>query len=107
MPAGPSRPSATTVTSTLPLVGCYTNFASGLLEVDATYGTAITDATIGGTRPVMWRTGYTARHAGPEVEVLDREGHVVATTGRHYQIEGAFVGKNPDSFLACGYVLAK
>jgi hypothetical protein len=106
-PLDRSRPPATTVTSTFPQVGCYTNFAMGLLMVDATYGTTITDGSIGGTRPVMWPTGYTGRRAGPEVDVLNREGHVVATTGRRYQIEGAFVGKNPASFLACGYVLPK
>ena len=89
------------------MIGCYTNFATGLLVVDPTYGTAITDESMGETGPVMWPTGYTGRQAGSEVEVIDREGHVVATTGRRYQIEGAWEGKNPDSWLACGYVLPK
>ena len=87
--------------------GCYTNFAVGTLVVDATYGTAITDESIGGTGPVLWPTGYTGRRSGSEVEVVDREGHVVARTGSRYQIEGAFTGDNPRAWLACGYVLPK
>jgi len=89
------------------MVGCYTNFAVGELEVDATYGTAITDESIGGTGPVRWPTGYSGRHSGSEVEVLDRDGQVVARTGNRYQIEGAFVGDGPRAWLACGYVLPK
>lgn len=88
-------------------IGCYTNFAVGTLVVDATYGTAITDESIGGSGPVRWPTGYTGRQSGSDVEVIDAQGHVVARTGNRYQIEGAFTGQNPAFWLACGYVLPK
>ena len=74
-PPVPSRQPTpiTTVTSNLPTVGCYTNFALGLLSVDPQYGTRIADGTIGGgSGPVMWPVGYTARKSGSEVEVLDK-----------------------------------
>ena len=111
--AGCAGPPVTLLTGPNPFAddngttGCYTNFAVGKLVVDATYGTAITDESIGGTGPVLWPTGYTGRRSGSEVEVVDREGHVVARTGNRYQIEGAFTGDNPRAWLACGYVLPK
>jgi hypothetical protein len=40
--------------------------------------------------PVMWPSGYTARRAGSEVEVLDTQGKVIATTGRTYRISRAY-----------------
>jgi hypothetical protein len=87
------------------MVNCYTDFASGQLTVDATYGTAITDQ--GHTAPVMWPPGYTGRRAGSEVEVVDASGSVRAKTGNHYQIEGGYGSQNPRAFVACGYVLSK
>jgi hypothetical protein len=57
--------------------------------------------------PVMWPPGSTARRAGSEVEVLDKQGSVVARTGSRYLIEGGHGGENPRSFVACGYVLAR
>jgi hypothetical protein len=91
--------------------GCYTNSANGPLVTDPVYGTAIQDDT-GGPEPwpvaaVMWPMGYTARHAGSEIEVVNREGLVVAKTGNRYHIEGGYVGGSTPAFLACGYVLAK
>jgi hypothetical protein len=68
---------------------------TGLLVVDPTYGTAIIDngqhSLVGlGNEPltVAWRPGFTARRSGSEVEVLDPQGNVVATTGRSYTIDG-------------------
>ena len=87
------------------MVGCYTNFAQGQLVVDAAYGTAIVEN--GRATPVMWPVGSTARQSGSDVEVVDKQGTVVARTGSRYQIEGGYSGSNPRSFVACGYVLAR
>ncbi len=103
--------------------GCYTSAAAGLLVVDATYGTAITDSHAGGpavdwpTAPVMWPAGSTGRRLGFEVAVLDPAGNVVATTGRSYRLEGGYWSETiiptkenhyafsgPRVFLACGSV---
>jgi hypothetical protein len=40
---------------------------------------------------VAWRPGFTARRSGSEVEVLDPQGIVVATTGRSYRFSGGIV----------------
>jgi len=54
----------------------------GVLVPDLDFGTRIE-----GKGPVMWPVGYTGRRlAGGEVEVLDRTGSVVATTGRAYMM---------------------
>jgi hypothetical protein len=84
---------------------CFTSSASGPLVVDPMYGTAIVDMDQVATAPegvsppapvpVAWRPGFTARPVGPEVEVLDPEGNVVAVTGHSYRISGGYVG--PDS----------
>jgi hypothetical protein len=87
------------------MVSCYTDFASGVLTVDATYGTAITDQ--GQTTPVMWPLGYIGRQAGSQVDVLDGAGTLRARTGNHYQIEGGYGSRDPRAFVACGYVLPK
>jgi hypothetical protein len=45
----------------------------------------------GGVAPVRWPEGYTARRTlGGEVEVLNKQGEVVATTGRKYSLAGCF-----------------
>jgi len=63
-------------------------YLEGLLIPDTTYGTMVQDAK-GDTTRVIWRMGYSAlRLAGGEVVVLDRDGKVVATTGRSYRIGG-------------------
>ncbi len=77
-----------------PLGGnCYLATGSGLLVVDPTYGTAIigSGGTVDGLTIVAWRPGYTARPNGSEVDVLDPQGRVVATTGRSYLIPGGYV----------------
>ena len=79
-----------------PLAGgaCFTNWAEGQLVADGNYGTAIVDYDVGGTAtPVAWRPGFTARRVASEVEVLDPAGHVVATTGRRYRIDGGYVDR--------------
>jgi hypothetical protein len=91
--------------------GCFTNFAVGTLVVDEKYGTAITDETAMSdhpvTTPVMWRPGFTGRRAGSEVEVMDRQGLVVARTNQRYQIAGGYWFENPRAFVACDFVIAK
>ena len=90
---------------------CYTNWTTGLLVVDAKYGTAIViesfpgDPEGGATIPVMWRPGYTGRRSGSEVVVLDPAGSVVATTGNKYKLEGGGWYKDPQPFFACGFVI--
>jgi hypothetical protein len=83
---------------------CFAANVSGLLVVDPTYGTAI----VANNHPSMlglsdvpvtvaWRPGFTARRSGSEVEVLDPQGNVVATTGRSYQFWGGFVAAGGSS----------
>ena len=96
------RPIATTVALALCLLGCVfrqqvplstsaTDSGGGCwlmhevvdLIADPTSGTP----TIKGTgAPLKWPRGYTARRAGTEVEVLDRDGTVVLTTGGRYSV---------------------
>lgn len=78
----------------------------GLLSADPVNGTSLRG------KPVMWPIGYSARHAGSEVEVLNTVGTVVATTGRVYYFSQASVtGPNTvdtdTTYLAsadCGYL---
>jgi len=108
---GPLRPSVTLLTGNGPfhhgdgMVACYTNFAVGELAFDPAYGTAIVETDQ--PTPVMWPEGYTGRQSVFGVEVVDESGHVVARTGTRVQIEGAYSGVNPFSFIACGYVLSR
>ena len=70
------------------LIGCWLHVEerSDELIADSTSGTAIKygDGTI---VPAKWPPGYTGRWVGSEVEVLDRAGNVVATTGRRYRFD--------------------
>lgn len=86
--------------------GCFAAYAAGLLVVDPTYGTAIIgdghpNMLVGGDVPVTvaWRPGFTARRSGSEVEVLNPQGNVVATTGRSYHFMGGFVAAGGSSGL--------
>jgi len=64
----------------------------GLLLVDARYGTSLDGV------PVIWPTGYSGiRLTSGEVAVLDQEGKVVATTGKHYRLASAY---SPSAELA-------
>jgi hypothetical protein len=108
---GPLRPSVTLLSGDGPfhhgegIVSCYTNFAVGELVLDPTYGTAIVETDQ--STPIMWPEGYRGRHSIWDLEVVDESGHVVARTGTRVQIEGAYSGVNPFSFIACGYVLIR
>jgi hypothetical protein len=86
--AAPSAPPSGPVRLLTGSLGCYAGGegpgATAPLVVDATYGTSFLG------RPVMWPTGYTARRAGFEVEVLNTQGKVIATTGRTYNIAHAY-----------------
>jgi hypothetical protein len=103
---GPLRPSVRLLTGpglvSGSMVGCYTSFALGQLEVDPASGTAIVEN--GRRTPVMWPYGYTGRQSVLGVEVADASGHVVANTGTRVQIEGGYTG---GAFFACGYVLSR
>jgi hypothetical protein len=85
--------------------GCYLNYFVDELVVDPVNGTAVIEEyTIDGqpksrVLPIMWPVGYTARHSGSEVEVLARNGQVVARTGATYRIQGGYEG---DYWLTCG-----
>ena len=89
---GPSGASLPLLTGDLLDGGCYLATASGRLVVDPSHGTAIIGegGTVDDRRIVAWRPGYTARRSGSEVEVLDPQGRVVATTGRSYLIPGGY-----------------
>ena len=82
---------------------CYTSEAGGLLIVDRTNGTAIDSEGAPALVPVMWPPGFTGRWIGSEVEVLDPDGNVVATTGRSYRIGGGAALKGLRVWLACGW----
>ena len=80
----------------------------GSLVVDPRGGTAIIVeggdfAKVGDTMPVQWWPKYTGRRVGNEVEVLDPDGNVVATTGRRYRIEAAFPMQEDAALVACGH----
>ena len=83
---------------------CYLNFAVGELVVDPVAGTAITQVSRGidhdqvSVTPVRWPSGYTARRSGSEVEVLARNGEVVARTGSTYRLQG---GYERDAWMTC------
>ena len=89
---------------------CYTAEIHGLLVVDARYGTAILDDTaprVGGVPPsplpVAWRPGVTGRLAGSEVEVVDPNGRVVATTGQRDILPGGYSAvAGVRAWWACG-----
>jgi hypothetical protein len=80
------------------IVSCYTSGTVGDLVPDPAAGVAIVEAT--GTRlVVMWPSGYAGRHSGSEVEVLNRQGEVVARTGTHVYIDG---GYSQGGWVTCG-----
>ena len=64
---------------------CSLSGRRGELILDAEFGLAWS-AGPDDIRPVIWPRGFTGRRVGSEVEVLDRDGNVVATTGREYEI---------------------
>ena len=78
--------------------GCYLNFFVDEVVVDPVNGTAVIESyTVDGqpqsrVLPIMWPSGYTARRSGSEVEVLARNGEVVARTGGRYRIQGGYEG---------------
>jgi hypothetical protein len=90
---------------------CYVDIHEGLLVADPTTGTALlqesevpqgsTNVRQSGTVPLVWRPGFSGRRVGAEIEVLDRQGNVVATTGQHVMLTG---GSQPSlrGWLVCG-----
>jgi hypothetical protein len=67
------------------------------IVADATTGTPV-DAATG--EAFAWPKGFTARRAGSEVEVFDRAGNLVLTTGRRYRVCPAADETRPGSGLA-------
>ena len=70
-------------------------WTAGRLVIDEAGGTSVVVedgdfATPGARLKVLWWPKYTGRRVGNEVEVLDPDGNVVATTGRKYRIEAGF-----------------
>jgi hypothetical protein len=61
--------------------GCWLLHVVVDVFANPTFGTAVGSAT---GAPLTWPRGFTARRAGAEVEVLDRAGNVVLTTGGRY-----------------------
>lgn len=79
--------------------GCYAAGTGGQLVVDADAGTAVEETEMSHSRvQVTWPRGYTARHSGSDVEVLNRYGEVVARTGTEVHLVG---GYENGSFLVC------
>ena len=83
--------------------GCFLGNTTGLLIVDPAAGTAIVSEDMAKTTvAVIWPTGYTGRRTlTGQVDVLDRDGHVVATTGNRYELLGGYTG-DPSAWLSCG-----
>jgi hypothetical protein len=118
----PHRDPVQLITAPPSHTGCFAADAAGLLVVDPTDGTAIVgdghpNMLVGGDVPVTvaWPHGFTARRSGSEVEVLDPQGNVVATTGRSYHFLGGGVAAGGSSgivwpeltksvLLACGHL---
>lgn len=99
---GPSTPAAHLLTGEISGMGgaCYadTTGHKTLLSYDPMDGTAMFDGR--SLIPVMWPVGYTARTTGEaKLEVLDKGGHLVATTGRFYRLIGRY---HAGFFQMCG-----
>ena len=71
-------------------VGCLLTFSVIEVIADPTVGTV----DKAGGRVLMWPRGYTARLADGEVEVFDRSGKLVLTTGNRYMVSP--VSMDPD-----------
>ena len=76
---------------------CGLNYVVVDVVVDPLFGTGIK-----GGGPLTWPSGFTARRAGREVEVLSPEGQMVLKTGGRYRISstsyeggGATCGVSP------------
>jgi hypothetical protein len=81
--------------------GCYLANTTGLLIADEAAGTRIVSEDMAkSTVPVTWPVGFTARRSlFGQVDVLDRNGHVVATTGNRYELLGGYA--TDGAWLAC------
>jgi hypothetical protein len=76
----PSRGAQVPIQADWPQEGCF--LAHRIVDVIADPATG-TPTDPGGV-PFRWLTGFTAWRVGSEVEVLDRQGNVVLTTGGRY-----------------------
>jgi hypothetical protein len=82
---------------------CHPAPAAGQLVADQRFGTALLDSSWGPLMPVAWPSGYTGRYAGGEIEVVAPDGHLVAVTGKRYELIGVGVDVGGTRALgACG-----
>ena len=79
-------------------VGCPLDSIEGDLLRDFSTGTAI--SVNGERRAIVWPSGFRARPAGTETEILDPSGVVVARTGTHVRLEGGMASGG--WWVACG-----
>jgi hypothetical protein len=86
---------------TYDLGSCHPAPTAGALVADQEVGTALLGPT-GRRMPVAWPSGFTGRYAGGEIEVVDADGHVVAVTGKRYELIGVGVDVGgTQAFGAC------
>lgn len=85
---------------------CYTSGTSGELVVDESAGTAVIEQRTN-VEPrrviVIWPAGYTARRSWANVEVLNPQGAVRATTGTSVRLVGGYPSYPDNAFLACHF----
>ncbi len=82
--------------------GCFAANTTGMLIADPRAGTAIVSEDMARTTvAVRWPAGYTGRRSWNAVEVLDRDGQVVAQTGQRYELLGGY--NNDGTWAACSF----
>ena len=70
--------------------GCVLMGIQGELVADPKYGTAI--AYVDATMPVLWPEGFIGERVGSEIQVLNKDGRVIAVTGGMYEVFYSEVG---------------
>ncbi len=87
--------------------GCSLGWGTeGRLVIGPSGGTAVVVeggdfAKVGDTLPVLWWPKFTGRRVGNDVEVLDPDGKVVATTDQRYRIESAYPFDTRGPLVVC------
>ena len=86
--AGSGRIDVRTSDTDAPVAQCYLAGAAAELVLDPGVGVAWKFGP-DDIRPVIWPRGYTARRVGSEIQVLNREGTVIARSGS--RVEFGFI----------------